>query len=167
VVVGATRSLMFVPGRAVMESGSANFVTPREAMASPLAKKLFTIEGVAAAPNEWTVRLTPPQDTALTGMQHMQRASLHREQPMRCLSMAPVGAGKATNAHSGTPLWLPAPFPRSETGRAMGAGVNGVFFGSDFVTVSKGEDDAWSVSALPCSVTCSSFPGNSAVCVQP
>jgi hypothetical protein len=41
--------LMFVPGRAVMESGSANFVTPREAMASPLAKKLFTIEGGAAA----------------------------------------------------------------------------------------------------------------------
>jgi len=61
-------SLMFVPGQTVMESGSANFVTPREAMASPLAKKLFTIEG-----------------------------------------------------------------------------VKGVFFGSDFVTVSKGEDDAWSL----------------------
>jgi hypothetical protein len=41
---------MFVPGQTVMESGSANFVTPREAMASPLAKKLFTIEGNGRRP---------------------------------------------------------------------------------------------------------------------
>lgn len=39
-------SLMFVPGKAVMESGSANFVNAREAMASPLAKRLFGIDGV-------------------------------------------------------------------------------------------------------------------------
>jgi len=59
-------SLMFVPGKVVMETGSANFPNARSAMASPLAKRLFAIDG-----------------------------------------------------------------------------VKGVFFGSDFVTVSKGEDDSW------------------------
>lgn len=39
-------SLMFIPGKPVMESGSMNFSTAREAMASPLAKKLFLIDGV-------------------------------------------------------------------------------------------------------------------------
>lgn len=39
-------SLMFIPGKSVMESGSMNFSNAREAMASPLAKKLFLIDGV-------------------------------------------------------------------------------------------------------------------------
>mmetsp|Transcript_13308 Transcript_13308/g.26527 ORF Transcript_13308/g.26527 Transcript_13308/m.26527 type:complete len:321 (+) Transcript_13308:252-1214(+) len=40
-------SLMFIPGKPVMEGGgSANFSNAREAMASPLAKKLFLIDGV-------------------------------------------------------------------------------------------------------------------------
>jgi len=37
---------MFVPGKTVMESGAMDFQTPREAMQSPLAVKLFAIEGV-------------------------------------------------------------------------------------------------------------------------
>mmetsp|Transcript_40248 Transcript_40248/g.113977 ORF Transcript_40248/g.113977 Transcript_40248/m.113977 type:complete len:286 (+) Transcript_40248:231-1088(+) len=39
-------SLMFVPGQTVMETGAADFTTMKEAMASPLARKLFAIEGV-------------------------------------------------------------------------------------------------------------------------
>ena len=39
-------SMMFLPGRTVMETGSMSFTTPRESMQSPLAKKLFQIDGV-------------------------------------------------------------------------------------------------------------------------
>jgi len=39
-------SLMFVPGKPVMESGSYEFTSPRAAMVSPLAKKLFAIDGI-------------------------------------------------------------------------------------------------------------------------
>lgn len=39
-------SLMFVPGKTVMETGAMDFDSPREAMKSPLAVKLFSIEGV-------------------------------------------------------------------------------------------------------------------------
>ena len=37
---------MFLPGQVVMSEGVREFTTAREAMASPLAKKLFAIEGV-------------------------------------------------------------------------------------------------------------------------
>uniref|UniRef100_A0A383V5U1 Scaffold protein Nfu/NifU N-terminal domain-containing protein n=1 Tax=Tetradesmus obliquus TaxID=3088 RepID=A0A383V5U1_TETOB len=40
------QSLMFLPGREVMESGSFEFSSARAAMVSPLAKKLFMIDGV-------------------------------------------------------------------------------------------------------------------------
>jgi len=39
-------SLMFLPGRTVLESGSSDFTSPRDAMVSPLAIKLFQIDGV-------------------------------------------------------------------------------------------------------------------------
>jgi Scaffold protein Nfu/NifU N terminal len=39
-------SLMFLPGSPVMENGSRDFTTPRDAMASPLANALFQIDGV-------------------------------------------------------------------------------------------------------------------------
>lgn len=39
-------SLKFLPGQAVMESGTAEFLDTRSSMSSPLAKKLFGIEGV-------------------------------------------------------------------------------------------------------------------------
>jgi Fe-S cluster biogenesis protein NfuA len=39
-------SLMFQPGRDVYAEGSKNFASAREAMASPLAKRLFNIDGV-------------------------------------------------------------------------------------------------------------------------
>lgn len=39
-------SMMFLPGTPVMENGSANFTSAREAMKSPLAKKLFGTDGV-------------------------------------------------------------------------------------------------------------------------
>ncbi|XP_057841506.1 nifU-like protein 4, mitochondrial isoform X1 [Cryptomeria japonica] len=40
-------SLMFSPGKPVMEVGSADFPNARTAMGSPLAKALFVIDGVA------------------------------------------------------------------------------------------------------------------------
>jgi Fe-S cluster biogenesis protein NfuA len=40
-------TLKFIPGRTVMESGTANFVRPEEAAQSPLALRLFEIAGVA------------------------------------------------------------------------------------------------------------------------
>jgi hypothetical protein len=39
-------SLMFLPGMPVMAKGGHNFASAREAMASPLAKRLFVIDGV-------------------------------------------------------------------------------------------------------------------------
>jgi NFU1 iron-sulfur cluster scaffold homolog, mitochondrial len=42
-------SLMFMPGKPVNpDAPPLNFATPREAMASPLAKKLFAIDGVVS-----------------------------------------------------------------------------------------------------------------------
>lgn len=38
-------SLMFYPGKPVMEAGSADFSNARLAMSSPLAKALFGIDG--------------------------------------------------------------------------------------------------------------------------
>lgn len=38
-------SLMFYPGKPVMEAGSADFPNARAAMNSPLAKALFGIDG--------------------------------------------------------------------------------------------------------------------------
>ncbi|XP_020592755.1 nifU-like protein 5, mitochondrial [Phalaenopsis equestris] len=39
-------SLMFYPGKAVMEVGSADFPSARAAMSSPLAKSIFAIDGI-------------------------------------------------------------------------------------------------------------------------
>jgi Fe-S cluster biogenesis protein NfuA len=39
-------SLKFLPGQSVMDSGTAEFLDTRSSMSSPLAKKLFGIEGV-------------------------------------------------------------------------------------------------------------------------
>lgn len=40
------QSLMFYPGKPVMEVGSSDFPNARTAMTSPLAKALFAIDGV-------------------------------------------------------------------------------------------------------------------------
>lgn len=40
------QSLMFVPGKTVMEAGTYEFANARAAMVSPLAKRLFSIDGV-------------------------------------------------------------------------------------------------------------------------
>lgn len=40
-------SLMFLPGKPVLDSGSKNFSSARESMSSPLAKRLFLIDGVS------------------------------------------------------------------------------------------------------------------------
>jgi hypothetical protein len=128
---GVLRSLMFVPGCPVMESGSANFISPREAMGSPLAKKLFAIEG-EHVPN--TLRRPP---------------SAHATAPLTPIHLA---------------AWTPCRRPRMlllcqrrlyaarhVPGGGGGAGVKGVFFGSDFVTVSKEDSDdaAWAVRSNP------------------
>ncbi len=39
-------TLKFIPGETVLESGTAEFKGPEEATRSPLAKKLFSVEGV-------------------------------------------------------------------------------------------------------------------------
>ena len=39
-------TLKFLPGRAVMDSGTANFTEPEAAKISPLAESLFALEGV-------------------------------------------------------------------------------------------------------------------------
>lgn len=39
-------SLKFLPGRAVMDAGTANFPSPETAARSPLAQRLFEIDGV-------------------------------------------------------------------------------------------------------------------------
>ncbi|XP_061673280.1 NFU1 iron-sulfur cluster scaffold homolog, mitochondrial [Syngnathoides biaculeatus] len=39
-------SLKFLPGRVVLESGTMDFASPREAYTSPLARQLFRIDGV-------------------------------------------------------------------------------------------------------------------------
>ena len=39
-------TLKFLPGRAVMDSGTANFTEPEAAKTSPLAESLFALEGV-------------------------------------------------------------------------------------------------------------------------
>ncbi|KAL3150734.1 NifU-like protein 5, mitochondrial [Trebouxia sp. C0010 RCD-2024] len=41
-------SMMFLPGKTVMESGSMQFGNARESMKSPLAKKLFQVDGVTS-----------------------------------------------------------------------------------------------------------------------
>lgn len=43
-------SLMFHPGKPVMDVGSADFPNPRSAMNSPLAKSLFAIDGTTLIP---------------------------------------------------------------------------------------------------------------------
>jgi NFU1 iron-sulfur cluster scaffold homolog, mitochondrial len=39
-------SLMFQPGKPILDNGTRSFASPREAMASPLAKRLFLIDGI-------------------------------------------------------------------------------------------------------------------------
>ena len=39
-------TMKFLPGRAVVESGTANFTSPEEATRSPLALRLFELDGV-------------------------------------------------------------------------------------------------------------------------
>ena len=39
-------TLKFLPGKVVLESGTAEFLNPAQAQASPLAERLFTIPGV-------------------------------------------------------------------------------------------------------------------------
>lgn len=61
-------STKFLPGRRVMESGSAEFLDMRSAMASPLAKKLFTVDGVVGVfygPDFVTVNKDPESDWAV------------------------------------------------------------------------------------------------------
>ncbi|GIL47058.1 hypothetical protein Vafri_3888 [Volvox africanus] len=41
-------SLMFVPGKPVMENGTLEFTSARDGMKSPLAKKLFSIDGITS-----------------------------------------------------------------------------------------------------------------------
>lgn len=47
-------SLMFYPGKPVMEAGSADFPNARVAMNSPLAKSLYGIDGELKLPFEYS-----------------------------------------------------------------------------------------------------------------
>jgi NFU1 iron-sulfur cluster scaffold homolog, mitochondrial len=44
-------SLMFYPGKPVMEVGSTDFPNARTAMSSPLAKSLFAIDSMLFSPS--------------------------------------------------------------------------------------------------------------------
>lgn len=59
---------MFLPGRTVLASGSVDFPTAREGMRSPLARKLFGVDGVASVffgTDFVTVRKADDKDWAL------------------------------------------------------------------------------------------------------
>lgn len=62
------QSLMFLPGKPVLENGSIDYPTRREGMKSPLARKLFSIDGVQSVffGNDFvTVRKSEDHDWAL------------------------------------------------------------------------------------------------------
>nr|AAD30650.1 Similar to human CGI-33 protein [Arabidopsis thaliana] len=90
-------SLMFSPGKPVMEIGSADFPNSRSAMSSPLAKAIFAIDGIP--------RLL---------LQHTIVSS----------SYNPCFVTKIVS---------------------VDAGVVRVFYGSDFVTVTKSDDVTWDI----------------------
>jgi len=91
-------SLMFSPGKPVMEIGSADFPNSRSAMSSPLAKAIFAIDGIP--------RLL--LNTFVCSSYNL------------CLSFV-------TKIVS------------------VDAGVVRVFYGSDFVTVTKSDDVTWDI----------------------
>jgi hypothetical protein len=55
---------MFLPGRTVLTAGSADFPTARDGMRSPLARKLFGIDGALLRKQRSSARL--PQTLTLT-----------------------------------------------------------------------------------------------------
>jgi hypothetical protein len=72
-------SLMFIPGQKVMESGSKSFGSAREAMASPLAKKLFAIDGVTQVGARRSPRQRAGSDTRLGRLSaalHLARSNI-------------------------------------------------------------------------------------------
>ena len=121
-------SLMFIPGQKVLEGGSKSFTSAREAMASPLAKKLFAIDGVTQVGRP-ACEYVPcvcvcGQARGPTPMHPTICAGAHRPQ------------ARATRPALCTRHSLPTPHPRHNPQ---------VFFGSDFVTVTKSEDYGWAV----------------------
>jgi len=91
-------TLKFLPGRAVMESGAANFTEVAAAKASPLAERLFGLEGVTGvylgsdfitvskAPDLDWLKLKPVVLAAI--MDHFTSG-----QPIMAGAAAPVAAG--------------------------------------------------------------------------
>ena len=119
-----------------LQSGSAEFRTPREAMASPLAKRLFGIDGVS---HDYT--LGPVSVFRLQNLIHGRLACPlhgHRTAPRGtrpyCVSHHPCAAQINMAGESG-----------QQQLRMNTLQVTSAFFGSDFVTVSKTEEYNWAV----------------------
>ncbi|WMV53621.1 hypothetical protein MTR67_047006 [Solanum verrucosum] len=142
-------SLMFYPGKPVVEAGSADFPNARSAMNSPLAKALFGIDGC--------IQLSPKiekkkkfQSSAATG-QYMSRFVNGLQVPL-----PHVPSINQLKAPSAKLSWVKqAPFKAVQMSpsllsaivdsglNAMEAGITRVFFGSDFITVTKSEEASW------------------------
>ena len=140
-------SLMFVPGRPVVEGGGTlSFGGAREAMASPLAKRLFQIDGITkVAGCRGVGRRCPPVYVCVPFTFFTDLAAVPSACTAASLPPLPV---------------LPQPPGRPLIGLAAGASPPPrppplqVFFGSDFVTVTKSEVGAWRAPRrqgwLPC-----------------
>ena len=115
--------------------GSKSFTSAREAMASPLAKKLFHIDGVTQVGGKGGGAGALP---AAAVVAVCAAAALLR--PFHTVLRAEATAAAAAAAVWRAPCW-----PISSALPSCCRLPVQVFFGSDFVTVTKSEDYAWSV----------------------
>lgn len=150
-------SLMFIPGQKVMEAGSKSFTSAREAMGSPLAKKLFAIDGVTQVGVVYktkdhcacgivtfcsncaaccAVRVLCMARAVRGVLCHGRPAGSRRTAciPWAACSRMPAAPLPPRSARASTSHLPPVPRPLTQ-----------VFFGSDFVTVTKSEDYGWAV----------------------
>ena len=116
-------SIMFFPGKEVMGTGNHDFPTARAAMASPLAK------------------VTHSTPTSLSGRPSLSNpsASARPTHPAPLSRSPPLPSFRIPSLHP--------PYPPNSPSQKLFSidGVTNVFFGSDFVTVSKAEDTDWGV----------------------
>ncbi|KAL2249325.1 UNVERIFIED_CONTAM: NifU-like protein 4, mitochondrial [Sesamum indicum] len=155
-------SLMFYPGKPLMDTGSADFPNARTAMSSPLAKNLFGIDGLLINPLEfsscvsilWKLSSLLPIEFHGNGSCHgnvcesVQAAEMRhftaqvhgcriRLIDSRTLSLKPAYKEyvfKNLDKRTVNAVWSFV---------TLGAGITRVFFGTDFVTVTKSEDSSW------------------------
>jgi hypothetical protein len=72
---------MFLPGRTVLTAGSADFPTARDGMRSPLARKLFGIDGACCASNAAHACANPDADASRCAALRRQASLLFSSAP--------------------------------------------------------------------------------------